>query len=101
MFSTAPVQYILSVLHTLLFFRYIDSNVYLFNFAINRFGTEIMYMIGHRPHWFWKICWKFLAPLTIVTLLIGIVVMKFSNPITYKAYNAATVSNHMKCRLSS
>jgi len=59
-------------------------------FGVNRFGTEIMYMIGHRPHWFWKICWKFLAPLTIVTLLIGIVVMKFSNPITYKAYNAAT-----------
>ncbi|XP_012941506.2 sodium-dependent neutral amino acid transporter B(0)AT1 [Aplysia californica] len=59
-------------------------------FGVNRFGEEIQYMIGHKPSMYWKICWKFIAPFTIVSLLLGTLIIKFSNPITYKVYNAAT-----------
>uniref|UniRef100_A0A0B7AQN9 Transporter n=1 Tax=Arion vulgaris TaxID=1028688 RepID=A0A0B7AQN9_9EUPU len=59
-------------------------------FGVNRFGEEIRYMIGHQPNIFWKICWKFIAPVLIISLLLGTLINTFSKPIAYKAYSSAT-----------
>lgn len=56
-------------------------------YGVNRFSDDIEMMIGKRPNIYWRITWKFVAPILIVTLLIATFVHQFSNPLEYKAYN--------------
>ncbi|PVD21432.1 hypothetical protein C0Q70_19605 [Pomacea canaliculata] len=56
-------------------------------YGMPRFSRDIEFMIGHKPRWFWRIAWKFVAPLLIIALLIATFVYQFSKPVTYKAYN--------------
>ncbi|GFO07012.1 coiled-coil domain-containing protein 113-like [Plakobranchus ocellatus] len=59
-------------------------------FGVNRFANEIQYMIGSRPGLYWKIAWKYIAPATIMSLLMGTLILQFSKPITYSAYDKET-----------
>ncbi|XP_046545031.1 LOW QUALITY PROTEIN: sodium- and chloride-dependent transporter XTRP3-like [Haliotis rubra] len=56
-------------------------------YGLNRFCTDIEFMIGHRPNIYWRIVWKVVAPLLIITLLISTLISKFSKPLTYKPYD--------------
>ena len=49
-------------------------------------------MIGSKVHVYWKIIWKFVAPLIVLVLLVATLISKFINPITYDAYDSASVS---------
>lgn len=59
-------------------------------YGLNRFSNDIEFMIGKRPNIYWLICWKFVAPLIIIALLIATLVSQFSSPIVYKVYDAST-----------
>lgn len=48
-------------------------------------------MIGHEPHRYWKIMWKFVAPVFIAILLGATLVSKFLKPITYNVYSYTEV----------
>ncbi|XP_059159319.1 sodium-dependent neutral amino acid transporter B(0)AT1-like [Physella acuta] len=63
----------------------------------NRFSEEIECMIGHKPNIYWRVAWKFLAPLFMVALLLGTLIKMFSSPITYKAYNSVTTLMEKEC----
>ncbi|KAK7505779.1 hypothetical protein BaRGS_00003050 [Batillaria attramentaria] len=58
-------------------------------YGIPRFCHDIEVMIGKKPNVYWRIAWKFIAPLLIISLLIATLISQFSKPIVYKAYNAA------------
>ena len=52
---------------------------------------DIKEMIGHEPHRYWKIMWKFVAPVFIAILLGATLVSKFLKPITYNVYSYTEV----------
>ncbi|XP_069113904.1 sodium- and chloride-dependent transporter XTRP3A-like [Argopecten irradians] len=56
-------------------------------YGVNRFGDDLETMIGHQPHMYWKVVWKFIAPFLIAGLLTSTLISKFVKPITYKAYD--------------
>ncbi|GFS04852.1 transporter [Elysia marginata] len=55
-----------------------------------RFSDDIQFMIGHRPGILWKLAWKIFSPVVLSILLIGSLVFKFSEPLTYRVYNKNT-----------
>lgn len=56
-------------------------------YGVDKFSQDIKEMIGHEPHRYWKIMWKFVAPVFIAILLGATLVSKFLKPITYKVYS--------------
>lgn len=78
------------------FFSKIHHPLFL-NKKKTRFSEDIEFMIGHKPNIFWKVAWKFLAPLFMMALLLGTLIQMFSSPITYKAYNSVTVCHFISC----
>ena len=61
--------------------------------AYFRFGDDIEQMIGSKVNIYWKIVWKFVAPTIVLVLLVATLISKFINPITYDAYDSASVSD--------
>lgn len=51
-------------------------------------------MIGSRPHIYWKIVWKFVAPFFVLGLLIVTIIKYFLTTLHYQAYDALQVSWH-------
>ncbi|XP_062592995.1 sodium- and chloride-dependent transporter XTRP3-like [Saccostrea cucullata] len=56
-------------------------------YGVDNFARDIKEMIGHEPHRYWKIMWKFIAPLFIAFLLAATLISKFIKPITYDVYS--------------
>ncbi|XP_061196290.1 sodium- and chloride-dependent transporter XTRP3-like [Saccostrea echinata] len=56
-------------------------------YGVDNFARDIKEMIGHEPHPYWKIMWKFIAPLFIAVLLAATLISKFIKPITYSVYS--------------
>lgn len=65
---------------------------HLFNFLFPfSFARDIKDMIGHEPHKYWKIMWKYVAPVFIAVLLVATLISKFLKPITYSVYSYTQV----------
>ena len=56
-----------------------------------RFCDDIEFMTGNRPHFIWKIMWRFVSPLVIASLLIGMVVSSAKGTLTYEVWNDVQV----------
>jgi SNF family Na+-dependent transporter len=68
--------------------------------VLSRFARDIKEMIGHEPHKYWKIMWKFVAPVFIAILLAATLISKFIKPITYSVYSYTKVnssSSNLNC----
>ncbi|KAK3790415.1 hypothetical protein RRG08_015885 [Elysia crispata] len=55
-----------------------------------RFSDDIQFMIGYRPSVIWKLAWKIITPIALAILLVGSLISKFSEPITYRVYDRTT-----------
>lgn len=40
-------------------------------YGINRFCDDIEFMTGHRPGLYWKVCWMFVTPLSMLAILVA------------------------------
>ncbi|GAB1603766.1 sodium- and chloride-dependent transporter XTRP3-like isoform X1 [Argonauta hians] len=58
-----------------------------YKYGINNFCNDVYGMIGIRPNIVWRVLWKFVAPALILILLVSTIIMKFIDPVTYKAYS--------------
>eukprot|EP00795_Rhopilema_esculentum_P001551 gene1551-16000_t len=56
-------------------------------YGVPRFCDDIEFMTGNRPHFIWKIMWRFVSPLVIASLLIGMVVSSAKGTLTYEVWN--------------
>ncbi|KAL8619530.1 hypothetical protein ACOMHN_011881 [Nucella lapillus] len=56
-------------------------------YGADRFCRDIELMIGKKPNAYWRIAWKFIAPILIISLLVATMIRQFSHPIVYKAYD--------------
>ncbi|XP_018621435.1 sodium- and chloride-dependent transporter XTRP3-like [Scleropages formosus] len=55
---------------SLLFIVLIEIIGVCYIYGLTRFEQDIEDMIGHRPHWYWKVVWAVLGPLIIVGLFL-------------------------------
>lgn len=72
------------------------------SFPLNRFEDDIQYMIGFRPHAYWRICWRYVSPFLISVILIASIINLAITPMTYSAWDPNLVSvlaNFFQCML--
>ncbi|XP_052258716.1 sodium- and chloride-dependent transporter XTRP3-like [Dreissena polymorpha] len=61
-------------------------------YGVNKFGDDIEFMIGSQPNIYWKIIWKFVAPIMVAGLLVATLISYFIEPLKYEAYDALTAT---------
>ncbi|KAK9873732.1 hypothetical protein WA026_002088 [Henosepilachna vigintioctopunctata] len=53
-------------------------------YGLERFTEDVQAMLGHKPGLYWRICWKFISPLFIITVvLFGLL---YHEPLQYNDY---------------
>lgn len=50
--------------------------------------------MNDRPGWYWKICWKFVAPIFIIVVFLASVVDMIVNGIGYKRWDVLEVGSY-------
>eukprot|EP00064_Thunnus_orientalis_P012233 superscaffoldBa00001853_g12267 len=73
---------------SLLFIVLIEVITVSYIYGIKRFEKDIEDMLGHRPHWYWKIMWTGVSPLLLIALFIFYIInyIQGGTP-TYQAWN--------------
>ncbi|XP_065668275.1 sodium-dependent neutral amino acid transporter B(0)AT2 isoform X3 [Hydra vulgaris] len=55
-------------------------------YGTDRISSDIEYMTGKRPNYFWLICWKYISPLILLIVFIGYILAVSRNTPHYQAY---------------
>ncbi|XP_024917124.1 solute carrier family 6 member 19b isoform X2 [Cynoglossus semilaevis] len=61
------------------------SVVYIY--GIDRFNSDIKFMIGHKPNIFWQATWRVISPLIMLFILIFYLVTEVSEKLLYKVWD--------------
>lgn len=56
-------------------------------YGIQRFSDDIEYMTGSKPNVFWKVCWMFITPAAMFTILVASIVLMSQGKASYYAWN--------------
>ncbi|KAJ7991967.1 hypothetical protein DPEC_G00289340 [Dallia pectoralis] len=56
-------------------------------YGIDRFNTDIEFMIGHKPNLFWQITWRFISPAIMLFIFIFYLVTQLSGTLTYLVWD--------------
>ncbi|KAL0167196.1 hypothetical protein M9458_039040, partial [Cirrhinus mrigala] len=56
-------------------------------YGIDRFNSDLQFMVGHKPNIFWQITWRFLSPIILLVILIFYFVTKVSQQLTYSVWD--------------
>ncbi|XP_033336011.1 sodium-dependent nutrient amino acid transporter 1 [Megalopta genalis] len=43
-------------------------------YGISRFVTDVEFMLGQKPSWYWRICWTIITPVLMIVILIYTIV---------------------------
>lgn len=57
-------------------------------YGLRRFANDIELMTGSRPHIYWMLCWKYLSPLAMLSILTASFYNLFTNGSSYPAWVA-------------
>ncbi|RWS14607.1 high-affinity octopamine transporter protein 1-like protein, partial [Dinothrombium tinctorium] len=55
-------------------------------YGLNRFCGDIKLMIDYYPSAYWRICWKFMSPLCLTSIVLLTVYEALSNPLSWENY---------------
>ncbi|PVD31393.1 hypothetical protein C0Q70_06805 [Pomacea canaliculata] len=70
--------------YSILFAVFFETLAISWAYGLDRFTEDLEAMLGHKPGWYWYICWKFLAPLFLLFIMVfGLVNY---TPLTYDGY---------------
>ena len=56
-----------------------------------RFERDIEYMINEKPGLYWRICWKYLAPIFIIVVFFASLIGMMVNGISYQRWDVLEV----------
>lgn len=59
-------------------------------YGLKRFADDIELMTGSRPHIYWMICWKYVSPIAMLTILFASFYDLATNGSNYPAWDAST-----------
>lgn len=54
-----------------------------------RFADDIELMTGSRPSLYWMLCWKYISPIAMLTILVASFIELATKGSSYPAWNAA------------
>lgn len=57
-------------------------------YGLRRFADDIELMTGSRPHIYWMLCWKYVSPLAMLSILFASFMNLISNGSNYPAWVA-------------
>lgn len=63
-------------------------------YGLKRFADDIEMMTGSRPGLYWMLCWKYISPIAMLTILTASIVDLATNGSNYPAWNAETGETH-------
>ena len=60
-------------------------------YGLEKFERDIEYMLNDRPGIYWKVCWKFIAPVFIIVVFLASLIKMMVNGIGYQRWDIAKV----------
>lgn len=57
-------------------------------YGLKRFADDIEMMTGSRPGLYWMLCWKYISPIAMITILTASFIELAKNGSKYPAWNA-------------
>lgn len=57
-------------------------------YGIKRFCDDIEMMTGSRPALYWMVCWKYVSPAAMITILVASLIGLWTDGSSYPAWNA-------------
>lgn len=59
-------------------------------YGIKRFADDIEMMTGSRPHFYFMLCWKFISPMAMISILMASFLELWQSGSSYPVWNAVT-----------
>lgn len=56
-------------------------------YGLDRFCDDIEWMTGRRPGLYWRVAWKAISPLLLLTIFVAYFVLLAQTPLSYRAWN--------------
>ncbi|KAK2117482.1 hypothetical protein P7K49_004368 [Saguinus oedipus] len=60
-------------------------------YGVDRFNTDIEFMIGHKPNIFWQVTWRVVSPLLMLVIFLFFFVVKVKEELTYSIWDPGYV----------
>uniref|UniRef100_A0A182KAF6 Transporter n=1 Tax=Anopheles christyi TaxID=43041 RepID=A0A182KAF6_9DIPT len=76
--------------YTLLIIAFFECIGVSYIYGLKRFADDIELMTGSRPSLYWMLCWKYISPIAMITILIASFLELASEGSSYPGWNALT-----------
>uniref|UniRef100_A0A8D8BT13 Transporter n=1 Tax=Culex pipiens TaxID=7175 RepID=A0A8D8BT13_CULPI len=76
--------------YTLLIIAFFECIAVSYIYGIKRFADDIELMTGSRPHLYWMLCWKYISPIAMLTILVASFIELASEGSSYPGWNPLT-----------
>ncbi|XP_004698449.2 inactive sodium-dependent neutral amino acid transporter B(0)AT3 isoform X2 [Echinops telfairi] len=80
----------------LIIFAFFEVFGVVYVYGMNRFCNDIEWMTGRRPNLYWRVAWKLVSPLLLLSVFGAYLVLLVQKPLSYKAWNPQHVGPSMK-----
>uniref|UniRef100_A0A182M6Y4 Transporter n=1 Tax=Anopheles culicifacies TaxID=139723 RepID=A0A182M6Y4_9DIPT len=78
--------------YTLLIIAFFECIGVSYIYGLKRFADDIELMTGARPNLYWMLCWKYISPIAMITILVASFLELASEGSSYPGWNALTGS---------
>ncbi|XP_058420384.1 inactive sodium-dependent neutral amino acid transporter B(0)AT3 [Diceros bicornis minor] len=71
----------------LIAFAFLEVVGIIYVYGMNRFCDDIAWMTGRRPGLYWRVTWKVVSPLLLLTIFVAYIALLARTPPSYRAWN--------------
>ncbi|XP_057316090.1 sodium- and chloride-dependent transporter XTRP3-like [Hydractinia symbiolongicarpus] len=72
----------------LLSIAFFEIIIVVYVYGISNFEKDILFMLGHKPNWYWKIMWMVVSPFLIFVIIVASIYGLASKSITYSPWKS-------------
>uniref|UniRef100_A0A8C0LF64 Transporter n=1 Tax=Canis lupus dingo TaxID=286419 RepID=A0A8C0LF64_CANLU len=71
----------------LIIFAFLEVIGVAYVYGLQRFSDDIVCMTGRRPSLYWRVTWKVVSPLLLLTIFVAYIAVLVWTPLSYRAWN--------------
>ncbi|XP_023481654.1 inactive sodium-dependent neutral amino acid transporter B(0)AT3 [Equus caballus] len=71
----------------LVIFAFLEVVGIVYIYGMNRFCDDVAWMTGRRPSLYWRVTWKVVSPLLLLTIFVAYIALLARAPPSYRAWN--------------
>uniref|UniRef100_A0A8C4MH99 Transporter n=1 Tax=Equus asinus asinus TaxID=83772 RepID=A0A8C4MH99_EQUAS len=71
----------------LVIFAFLEVVGIVYVYGMNRFCDDVAWMTGRRPSLYWRVTWKVVSPLLLLTIFVAYIALLAREPPSYRAWN--------------